>query len=110
MVEQQQTNQSSGFPARIANLLEQIAARIRETTVDRVAVYLTWMAIAIVVAGAIFMVVLWLLVSLFRALGELIGQEAAYAVVGGILVLVGAFLWWKRWPKDETAPPEAEAP
>lgn len=104
--------QTSGFPSRIANLLEQVAARIRETTVDRVAVYITWTAIGIIIAGAAFMVVYWLLISLFRALGEALGQELAYAVVGGILVLLGAFLWWKRWPKDEEASPVAgpEAP
>jgi drug/metabolite transporter (DMT)-like permease len=70
-------------------------------TVDRIAVYITWIAIGIIVAGALFMGLYWLLVSLFRALGEAIGQELAYAVVGGILVLVGVLLWWKRWPKDQ---------
>jgi len=103
MAEQQTEHETSGFPSRIASLLEQAAVRIRETTVDRIAVYVTWIAIGIIVAGAAFMVVYWLLVSLFRALGEAVGQELAYAIVGGILVLVGVFLWWKRWPKDDPA-------
>lgn len=103
MTDQDQTQQASGFPSQIAGFLEQIATRIREMTVDRVAVYITWAAIGIMVAGALVMVVYWLLVSLFRALGEAIGQELAYAVVGGILVIVGALLWWKRWPKQDPA-------
>jgi len=85
---------------RIADLLEMIATKIRETTVDRVAVGITWAAVAVVLIAAIAMAVFWLLVGIFRALGALIGVEVAYAVVGAILVIVGAIFWIRRYPQD----------
>ncbi len=94
------------YPAKIANALEQIATRIRSLTVDRVAVGVTWAAIGIVIATLAVMALIWLLVAAFRALGALIGQELAYAVVGGILMLAGVFVWMQRHPEDEPTPPQ----
>ncbi len=94
------------YPTKIADFLEQIATRIRSLTVDRASLAVTWTAIGIVVATLAVLAVIWLLVGFFRALGTLIGQELAYAVVGGILLLVGVFLWMKRYPDDETTPPQ----
>lgn len=94
------------YPAKIADALEQIATRIRSLTVDRVAVAVTWTAIGIVIAMLAVMAVIWLLVAVFRVLGTLIGQELAYAVVGGILMLAGVFVWMNRHPKDEPTPPQ----
>lgn len=94
------------YPAKIADFLEQIATRIRSLTVDRASLAVTWTAIGLVVATLAVLAVIWLLVGFFRALGTLIGQELAYAVVGGILLLVGVFLWMKRYPDDETTPPQ----
>ena len=42
---------------------------------------------------------IFLLVGLFRLLGELIGFELSYAVFGGLFVILGMFLWSKRRPK-----------
>ena len=96
--------QRTDYPAKIADGLEQIANRIRSLTVDRVAVGVTWAAIGIVIATLGVMAVIWLLVAFFRALGTLIGQELAYAVVGGILFLAGVFVWMKRHPDEESSP------
>jgi hypothetical protein len=92
------------YPAKIADALEQIATRIRSLTVERVAVGVTWAAIGIVIATLAVMAIIWLLVAFFRALGTLIGQELAYAVVGGILFLAGVFVWMKRHPGEEPNP------
>lgn len=89
------------YPAKIADYLEQIATKIRSMTVDRIAVGVTWAAIGIVMAAIALLAIIWLLVAFFRALGTLIGQELAYAVVGGILLLVGVFVWMKRHPDEE---------
>ena len=96
--------QRTDYPAKIADGLEQVANRIRSLTVDRVAVGVTWAAIGIVIATLGVMAVIWLLVAFFRALGTLIGQELAYAVVGGILFLAGVFVWMKRRPDEEPSP------
>jgi hypothetical protein len=75
-------------------------------TVDRVARNVTWAAIGLIAVTAALLAVFWLLVSLFRALGTLIGQEWAYALVGAILVIVGVLLWMRRYPSDEPADQE----
>ena len=88
---------------RVADLLEQIATKIRELSVDRASTAITWIAISLVLIAGIIMVVFWLLVGIFRILGTLMGQETAYAVVGLVLILVGAFVWSRRYPQDHTS-------
>jgi uncharacterized membrane protein len=98
--------QNPSIPVRVADGLEQLATKIRELTVDRAAVAVTWAAVAVIlVAGAITAIV-WLLVGIFRALGTLMGTETAYAVVGLILILVGAFVWSRRYPQDRPSQQE----
>jgi hypothetical protein len=94
------------YPAKIADYLEQTSTKIRSLTVDRIAVGVTWAAIGIVIAAIAVLALIWLLVAFFRALGTLIGQEVAYAVVGGILLLAGVFVWMKRHPDDEPTQPQ----
>ena len=96
----------SDYPARIADFLEQTATRIRELTVDRIALGVTWTALGIVIATLVVLAAIWLIVGFFRALGTLIGQELAYVVVGGILLIAGVFVWVKRYPKEEPEPQE----
>ena len=88
------------FPTKIADFLEDTARRIRAMTVDRVRNVAKWTALGLVLLVIAFLVVLFLLIALFRVLGELIGMEATYAVIGGLFLLVGAFLWRKRLPKQ----------
>ncbi|MEN8112840.1 MAG: hypothetical protein ABFS21_00515 [Actinomycetota bacterium] len=94
------------YPAKIADFLEQTATRIRSLTVDRVATAVTWTAIGVVATTLILLVVIWILVGFFRALGTLIGQELGYVVVGGILLIAGVFVWVKRHPNDEPTSPQ----
>lgn len=89
--------------ARIADLLEQIAAKIRELSVDRASNAITWTAIAVLLVTGALLAVYWLLIGIFRILGTLMGQETAYAVVGLILIVVGAWLWSRRYPQDRTS-------
>jgi hypothetical protein len=85
---------------RIADLLEQVAAKIRELTVDRASTAITWTAIGLILFVGGIMALFWLLVGIFRILGALMGTETAYAVVGLILIVVGAVLWSRRYPQD----------
>ena len=93
--------------ARIADLLELIATKVREMTVDRAAVAITWVAVGLVLLAAIAMAVFWLLVGIFRALGTLMGMETAYVVVGVILIIGGAIVWIKRYPQDREGKQES---
>jgi hypothetical protein len=89
------------FPTKIADLLEQSAAKIRSMTVDRAAAAVKWTAAGIVLLMLGFLGTVFLLIGIFRLLGELIGIEVTYAVFGGLFVIVGMLLWSQRIPKPE---------
>jgi hypothetical protein len=97
------------FARRIPDLLESITERIRAMTVDRVAKVLTYLALGLVAMTLVTLAFVFLFVGLFRILGELAtkacdctsGMEIAYAVVGGLFLLVGVLLWVKRIAKDD---------
>lgn len=86
---------------RIADGLEQAATKIRELSVDRVAKAITWVAVGLMLLTAAITAGIWILIGIFRALGTLMGVETAYAVTGSALVLVGAFVWSRRYPQDK---------
>ena len=87
------------FPTNIADFLESTAHKIRSMTVDRVRGVLKWTALGLVLAVLGSLLVLFLFIGIFRLLGELIGVKTTYATLGGLFVLVGAFLWSKRVPR-----------
>lgn len=93
-------NSNPSLSVRVADLLESIATRIREMTVDRAASGITSVAIGVIALFAGLMAIYWLLVGIFRILGTLMGTETAYAVVGLLLILAGALLWSRRYPQD----------
>jgi len=68
--------------------------------VDRASTAVTWLAVSVLLFAAAIMIVFWMLVGIFRILGTLMGTETAYSVVGVILIIVGAFIWSKRYPQD----------
>jgi uncharacterized membrane protein len=87
---------------RVADFLEMIATRIRELSVDRAANAITWTAVGLILFVGALLALIWLLVGIFRILGTLMGQETAYAIVGVLLILIGAFVWSRRYPQDRT--------
>lgn len=97
------TNRDRDLPAQIADLLQAVATKIRSMTVDRAENAITWSALGIMLAMIATLGVIWLLVAFFRAFGELVGQEVAYAIVGGILIVVGALVWMRRFPEDDSS-------
>ena len=92
------TDRNRNYPAEIADLLERLAITIRSLSVDRAKNAVTWTALGVVLAVLAMLGVIWLLVGFFRAFGALVGQELAYAITGGILIIVGALLWIRRFP------------
>lgn len=90
------------FPKKIADFLEDIATRVRTMTVDRVAGWARWAALGMVMAVLGLLGVVFLLVGLFRILAEVVQSPTiAYAILGAIFVVIGAFLWSKRTPAKE---------
>ena len=96
------------FSTRIPDFLESATEKIRSMTVDRVARILTFVALGVVAATLVGAALVFLMIGLFRILGELAGKicdcdqsmEIAYAVVGGLFLALGALLWSKRKPKE----------
>lgn len=96
------------FPAKIANSLEAIALKIRAMTVDRVRGVAKWAALGLLLTTLAFLAVVFLLIGVFRVLGELIGVRTTYAVIGGLFVVGGALLWSMRTSRKPEEPAQDE--
>jgi hypothetical protein len=92
------------YPKRIPDLLESATDKVRSLTVDRIARALTYAALALVIVTLMVIGVIFLLLGLFRIGDELIAKacdcgssvEITYAARGGLLLLVGVVLWFRR--------------
>ena len=89
------------FPAKIADLLESVAKRVRSLTVERMAGWARWTAIGLVLALLGLLMAIFTIVALFRLLAGLVTVEGAYAILGGVFVIAGIVLWSQRLPKAE---------
>ena len=102
------------FSKRIPDVLESATDRVRSLTVDRAARFLKYLALGLVIAVLVLLAVIFLLVGLSRITDGLIAKacrdcswsmEVAYAAVGGLFLLFGAFLWSARSAKKDPAEP-----
>jgi hypothetical protein len=91
------------YPARLADFLETTAGRARSLTVDRVAHWSKMAALGMVAGALGFLALIFLLIGSFRLIVSTgIGVTTTYGIIAGLLVAVGAFLWFKRsHPEDE---------
>jgi hypothetical protein len=84
------------FPTRIPEFLEQATGRVRSMTVDRMARFIKIATLGLVATMLVFVAILFFFIG-GRILGELVGDmELAYAIVGGLFLLVGVFFWFMR--------------
>jgi hypothetical protein len=99
------------YSTRIPEILESVTERVRALTVDRVAKILTIAALGLVALVLVTFAFVFFLVGILRILGEVTYKicdctsymEIAYAILGGLFLIAGAFLWSKR-----TATPDEE--
>lgn len=91
------------FPTRIADLLESVAARVRAMTVDRIAKAVRWIAAAPLLLTLVVIGFIFLMIGVYRIVGEIVGFKVAYAGTAGLLLIGAAFLWSKRRAKEENA-------
>lgn len=89
------------YATKFADLLEQVASRIRAMTVDRIARYikLTGLGILAMAMGLTFVV--FLVWTIFGALEIPLTTAGAFAVFGVVLVVAGGILWFTR-SRDES--------
>ncbi|MCB2223411.1 MAG: phage holin family protein [Actinobacteria bacterium] len=89
------------FTQRIPDLLERLTAKIRSITVEPAAKVLTILAASMVAGILVIFALVYFFVGLFRILGDLVdSMELAYAIVGGLFLLLGLLLWSRRTAKD----------
>ena len=89
------------FSKRIPDLLERLTGKIRSMTVDPAAKILTVVAAVLIAGALVTFALIFLFVGLFRILGELVNDmELAYAIVGGLFLILGLLLWSRRNTKD----------
>jgi hypothetical protein len=84
------------YAAKFAELLEQVATRIRSVTVDRVARGIRLTGLGILVVTLAFTSVLFLLYAIFGALEIPLTTAGALALIGALLIGLGTYLWIKR--------------
>ncbi len=94
------------FLKRIPELLERLTQKIRGMTVDPAAKALTVAAVALIAGMMVIIALVFLFVGLFRILGDLVNDvELAYAIVGGLLLILGLLLWSRRHTKSTEETP-----
>ena len=88
------------FPTQIADFLENTAGKIRSMTVDRVAGWAKWTGVGIVATLLGLVLLIFLVVGLVRLLAGLVGMQWSYTIIGGLFVVIGAFLWRLRLSRE----------
>jgi hypothetical protein len=81
---------------RFADILEQIAVKVRSLTVDWVARGIRLTGLGILAATLGFSAVLFLFLAIFGALEIPLTTAGAFAVFGVVLIAVGSYLWIKK--------------
>lgn len=84
------------YAARFAELLEQVASKVRSLTIDRVARWIRMGGLGILAATLALLSVLFLLYAIFGALEIALTTAGALATVGVLLTGVGGYLWFNR--------------
>ena len=84
------------YASRFADLLEDVAARIRAMTVDRIANVIRMAGMGIVVAALALSTVAFLVWAIFGALEIPLTTAGAYGVFAVLFLVTGGILWFKR--------------
>ena len=100
MTDSEPTDREPDFPTKIADGLEAIAAKARSLTVDKAENLGNWVAAGAILTFIALIAFIFLLIGLSRMLGEVVGTEVAYAIIGGLFALGALLIWRKRNPKE----------
>lgn len=88
------------YAARFADLLEQVATKVRAMTVDRVARGIKLSGLGILAAALALTAMVFLVWTIFGALEIPLTTAGAFAVFGVILAVGGGIMWFKRSKND----------
>ncbi|MGI9609281.1 MAG: hypothetical protein ACR2NL_03200 [Acidimicrobiia bacterium] len=84
------------YAARFADLLEQVATKVRTMTVDRITKAIHLGGLGILVATLAFAAVAFLIYAIFGALEIPLTTAGAWAVFATVLVGAGTYMWLQR--------------
>ncbi len=91
------------FATKFADFLdERIIKPVREITDDRVNRILVLTVLGLVAAMLLLLAAVFGTVAFFRLLSNYVTVTAAYAILGGLFLIAGAFVWSKRFSKPTT--------
>lgn len=88
------------YATRFADLLEQVAVKVRSMTVDRVARFIKVAGLGIVAAVLGLTAVIFLVWTIFGALEIPLTTAGAFGVFGFLFAIAGGLLWFKRSRND----------
>ncbi len=88
------------YATQFADLLEQVAHKVRAMTVDRVAYGIKMTGLGILAAAMGFTAVMFLVWAVFGALEIPLTTAGAFAVFGVVLAGAGGYLWFKRSERE----------
>lgn len=89
------------YAARFADLLEQVANKVREMTIDRIAHAIKLTGLGILAAALALTAVVFLVWTIFGALEIPLTTAGAFAVFGVVLAVAGGIMWFQR-SRDDT--------
>jgi uncharacterized YccA/Bax inhibitor family protein len=92
------------YAARFADLLEQVALKVRALTVDRVARIIKLTGLGILTASLVLTTLVFLLWAIFGALEIPLTTAGAFGVYAAVLIGAGGYLWFTR--SDEASEEE----
>lgn len=84
------------YAIKFAELLEQVAQKVRAMTIDRVAYGIKLTGLGILALTMAFTALIFLVWAIFGALEIPLTTAGAFAVLGALLLGVGGYLWFKR--------------
>lgn len=84
------------YATKFADLLEQVALKVKELTIDRVARAIKLTRLGILAFSMAFTALMFLLWAIFGALEIALTTAGAFALVGALLIGAGGYLWFKR--------------
>lgn len=88
------------YAARFADLLEQVALKVRAMTIDRIARLIKLTGLGILAAALALTAVVFLVWAIFGALEIPLTTAGAFAVFGVVLAVAGGILWFQRSRND----------
>ena len=88
------------YAARFADLLEQVAMKVRAMTIDRIARAIKLTGLGILAAAMALTAVVFLVWTIFGALEIPLTTAGAFAVFGVVLGVAGGILWFQRSRND----------